>query len=270
MTGMMQTGMMRGAMAAAALLLGGCLQETTMGTNQGPVTGAAGPGGAQGASSQLQTCDRPLGTIALVESQDPSQAQQLAAFGLGSPLPVLRLIMQQSGCFRVVDRGQAMQTIMQERALARSGESQAGSRMGGGQIRAADLALSPNLIFSGNTGGGGAGLVGGLIPGWGGVLAGAVAGSVKFTSAQSVLTLTDVRTTEQVAAAQGTATARDIGLGTALFGGGFSGFAGGAIGAYSNTPEGKVIAASLMDAHNNMVRVVRDMPPLPSVRGQRR
>lgn len=253
---------------ALAIVLGGCMSQTTLGTNQGPVTGAAGPGGAVEASAQLERCERPIGTVTLVESQDPTMAQQLAAFGLGSPIPVLRLIMQQSGCFRVVDRGAAMQTVMQERALARSGEAQAGSRMGGGQIRTADLALTPNIIFSGRTGGGGAGLVGAILPGWGGLLASGLLGALKFTSAQSVITLTDVRTTEQIGVAQGTATAQDLSLGAALFGAGGSGALGGAIGAYANSPEGRVIAASLMDAHNNLVKVVRGMPPLPSVRGR--
>lgn len=249
----------------AALALTAC-QETTMGTKQGVVTGAAGPNGASAdASSQLERCDRPLGVIALVEGQDPSMQASLASFGLGSPIPVLRLLMQQSNCFMVVDRGQAMQNIMQERALSQQGQTRAGSNMGGGQLVAADLVLSPNIIFSGNTGGGGAGLAGALIPGWGGVLASAVAGSVKFTSAQSVLTLTDVRSGLQVSAAQGTATARDMSLGASLFGAGLGGGLGGAIGGYSNTPEGQVIAASLMDAYNNVVKTVRGMPPLPSV-----
>lgn len=253
----------------AGLALAGCMSETTMGTNQGPVTGAAGPGGAQGASAQLERCDRALGTIALVEGQDPVLAQRLAGFGLGSPIPVLRLLMQQSNCFLVVDRGQAMQTIMQERALTQSGEMRGGAGMGSGQLVAADLALSPNIIFSGNTGGGGGGIgAAQFLPGWAGVAAGvggALASSVRFTSAQSVLTLTDVRSGLQVSAAQGTATARDMNVGAALFGGG-AGFVGAAgIGAYSNTPEGRVISASLMDAFNNVVRTVRGMPPLPSV-----
>lgn len=131
-------------------------------------------------------------------------------------------------------------------------------------IDAADLVLSPNIIFSGNTGGANAGLASALIPGWGGVLASSIAGSVKFTSAQSVLTLTDVRSGLQVSAAQGTATARDMNLGAALFGGGLGGSLGGSIGGYSNTPEGQVIAASLMDAFNNVAKTVRGMPPLPS------
>ena len=245
------------AAIAIAGLTAACDSQMKMGTDQGPVTGSTGPNGTT-ASAQLEHCDRPLGVMTLTESQIPGLAQ----YGLSSPVPVLRLLIQQSGCFQVVDRGQAFQNIQQERALTQAGETRGGSNFGGGQLVAADLALTPNIIFSGNTGGGGAGAALSFIPYVGG-LASAVAGSVKFTSAQSVLTVTDVRSGMQISAAEGTATARDMNLGAALFG--VSG--GGALGGYSNTPEGKVVSASLMDAYNNVVRTVRGMPPLRSAGG---
>ncbi len=244
-----------------ALLVSGCLSETTMGTGGGPATGAAGPDGATNASAQLETCSQPLGTIALIESNIPGLSQ----FGLSSPIPVLRLIAQQSGCFMVVERGQAFDTMMRERSLMKSGEMRSGSNFGGGQVIAADLSLTPNVIFSGDTGGGGGGAALGAIPGWGGLIAGAIAGALKFTSAEAVLTIVDNRSGLQVAAADGSATARDISIGGALLGvGGGYGGAGG-LGAYGKTPEGKVVTAALMNAYNNAVIAVRNMPPLPSV-----
>ncbi len=250
--------------SASVLLLCGCVSQTTMGTNQGPVTGSAGPGGAtNNATAQLERCERPLGVMTLVESQDVGMAQSLQTMGLGTPIPVLRLIAQQSNCFIIADRGQAMQVIQQERALSQAGETRAGSGMGGGQLVAADLALTPTVMFQGNTGGGMAAL-GGLIPGFGGLLASAVAGSMKFTSAQTMLTVTDVRSGLQISSGQGTATATDIGFGAGLFGAS----AGGMLGAYGNTPEGKVVTAALLDAYNNVVQSVRAMPPLASVSAQ--
>jgi curli biogenesis system outer membrane secretion channel CsgG len=243
------------------LLLTGCLSETTMGTGGGPATGAAGPMGTAGASAQLERCSSPLGTIALTESNIPGLAQ----YGLTSPIPVLRLIAQQSGCFMVVERGQAFQGMMRERQIARSGEARKGSDFGGGQMVTADLTLTPNIIFSGNTGGGrGGAALGGLLPGYAGLVASGVAGSVKFSSAEAVLTMVDNRSGLQVAAAQGAATSRDIDIGGALFGigGGVAGLGG--LGAYGNTPEGKVVTAALMDAFNSAVVTVRGMPPLPS------
>lgn len=254
------------ALMASAAMAACAQSETKLGTDQGPISGSAGPNGSSGASSQLEKCEKPLGIIALVESQDPSSAQALSSVGLGSPLPVLRLLMQQSNCFIVADRGQAMQNILQERQLNQSGELRGGSNFGGGQLVSPDLALTPNVIFSGNTGGNNAGLsAGSFIPGIGGLVAGSVANSMKFTSAQSILTLTDTRSGLQVSAANGTATARDQNIGASLFGAGGGAFAGGNFGSYTNTPEGKVVAASLMDAFNNVVKTVRGMPPLASV-----
>lgn len=243
------------------MLLTGCLSQTTMGTGGGPATGSASLEGAHNASADLQRCDQPLGTMALSESNIPGLAQ----YGLSSPIPVLRLLAQQSGCFLVVERGQAYGAMMRERDIARSGEGRAGSKFGGGQIVAADLTMTPNILFSGNTGGS-RGRASGfdLIPGAAGVIASSVAGSVKFNSAEAILTLVDNRSGLQVGVAEGAATSRDIDLGASVLGwGGGVGGAGG-LGAYGKTPEGKVVTAALMDAFNNAVVAVRGMPPLPS------
>jgi hypothetical protein len=68
----------------------------------------------------------------------------------------------------------------------------------------------------------------------------------------------DARSGVQVAAAEGSTKKADMALGGALFGGG----AGGAIGGYGNTNEGKIIAAAFMDNYNGIVRTVRNDPSL--------
>jgi hypothetical protein len=65
--------------------------------------------------------------------------------------------------------------------------------------------------------------------------------------------LADARTSEQVASAQGSAKTTDWALGGLLGGGGV----GGGLGAYENTSEGKMIAASFLDNWNNIVRATR-------------
>lgn len=62
---------------------------------------------------------------------------------LGSTTPVLKLLVQQSNCFVVVDRGKAMGGMMNERALQASGELRKGSRFGKGQMVAARLLAEP-------------------------------------------------------------------------------------------------------------------------------
>src|SRR5687767_11608766 len=99
---------------AATLALSGCLQSTQLGGASSLGSGSGGlAGNAQVGDSRLQTCKSPLGTVALVEEQNVYYSQ----YGLGSPLPVLRLMIGQSGCFNVVDRGQAITRIQQEQLL---------------------------------------------------------------------------------------------------------------------------------------------------------
>ena len=94
-----------------------------------------------------------------------------------------------------------------------------------------------------------AAMLGGL-----GSFGGAVVGGLKFKKAETILTMIDNRSGVQLAAAQGQARKTDFGGGIAGWGG--SGY--GALGGYTNTPEGKVLAAAFADAYNNLVRALRN------------
>jgi hypothetical protein len=65
--------------------------------------------------------------------------------------------------------------------------------------------------------------------------------------------IADARTTVQILAAEGKAKKTNFNLGAL----GFVGGALGAVGGYSNTAEGKVIAASYLDNFNNIVDQIR-------------
>lgn len=220
------------------------------------VQGSAGPGGSQG-DNGLEHCDKPMGALAVVEPQD-YVSQSLSRYGLQSPTGLIRMMVQQSNCFIVVERGIGMQNMMQERALQESGELRQNSNMGGGQMVSADFVLTPAVVFSENNAGGVGGALGGLIGGSGGRVLGAVAGGLKFKEAQTSMLVADARSGVQVAAAEGSSRKADLRIGAALFGSS----AAGALGGYANTNEGKVIAASLMDNYNNIVRSVRGQPSL--------
>jgi len=186
----------------------------------------------------------------------------LSRYGLGSPSGLIRLIIQQSNCFQIVERGAGMQNMMQERALAQSGEMQSGSNIGKGQMVAADFIVTPNVVFAENNAGGvGGGLLGALGGRTGSVIGGIV-GGLKFKQAQTSMLLVDARSGIQVAAAEGSAQQTDFALGGTLFGGG----AAAALGGYTNTAEGKVVAASFLDNWNNIVRNVRANPSLVQAR----
>lgn len=199
--------------------------------------------------SALETCDKPIGTLAVVEPQQQYMAM-LQRIQLGSPASLLRIMVQQSKCFVVVERGVAMQNMQQERALARDGEMQQDANMGGGQMKAADFILTPAVMISNPNAGGVGGAVGGLL---GRSAVGAVAGGLKFKEAQTSILIADARTTVQVAAAEGKAKKTDFSVGALGWAGG-GGMAGGG---YSNTAEGKVIAASYLDNYNNVVRALK-------------
>ncbi len=247
--------------AACFVVTGAQAQDGVLDAKKGKggsdVQGAAGTQGAQGAASDLARCDKPMGAMAVVEPQDYVMGA-LARYNLQSPVGLIRMMIQQSNCFIVVERGQGMQNMMQERALAGGGEMRAGSNIGGGQMVAADFILTPAVVFSENNAGGVGGALGGLLGGRGGSVLGAVAGGLKFKEAQTSMLVADSRSGVQVAAAEGSTKKADLALGVGLFGGG----AGGGIGGYGNTNEGKIIASSFADNYNNIVRVVRNDPTL--------
>jgi hypothetical protein len=203
--------------------------------------------------------------MAVVEPQSHVIAS-LARYRLMSPTGLIRLMIQQSNCFVVVERGVGMQNLMQERALAQGGQLRQDSNVGGGQMVAADFVLTPAVVFSednaGGVGGALGGVVGGLFGRGAGALAGAVAGGLKFKEAQTSMLVADARSGVQVAAAEGSAKKADFRLGGLLAGAGPGAAMGAAAGGYSNTNEGKVIAASFGDNYNGIVRAVRGNPSL--------
>jgi len=175
----------------------------------------------------------------------------LQSYKLGSTVPVLRMMIQQSHCFVVVARGAAMQNMQMERQLQQSGEMRQGSNFGGGQMVAADYTMSPSIQFSQNTGGIG-GALGGLSRSLGAL--GALAGGIKTNEAATTLIMIDNRSGVQLAAAEGTAKNTDF----ALFGSAYGWAGAGAAGGYSSTPEGKIIIAAFADSYNQLVKVVRN------------
>ena len=245
------TGLRSIAVLAAALGVGAAGAQEVGGGSKGAVTGAAGGATSEGANSTLEHCDQTLGTIGVVEDQNAGWYRTLQSYKLGSTVPVLRLMIQQSNCFVVVERGAAMQNMQFERQLQQSGEMRQGSNFGAGQMVAADYTMSPSIQFSQNTGGIG-GALGGLSRSLG--VIGAIAGGMKTNEAGTTLVMIDNRSGVQLAAAEGTAKNTDF----SLFGGAF-GWAGGAgAGGYTSTPEGKIIVASFADSYNQLVRAVRN------------
>ncbi len=237
--------------AVISMQLTGCATMQMGSTDAKTVaTGSAGGEVAENANPQLERCATSLGTLAVIEDTSaPWYGILTGQMQLGSTTPVLKLLVQQSNCFVVVDRGKAMGGMMSERALQASGELRKGSRFGKGQMVAADYSLSPSITFSNQSAGGAGAMVGGMF----GIVGALVASGLSFKEASTLLTLVENRSGVQVAAAEGSARNVDFNLLGGAVGGGLGGLGGG----YSNTAEGKVIVAAFTDSYNNIVRATR-------------
>jgi len=143
-----------------------------------------------------------------------------------------------------------MNNMMQERALAQSGELRNNSNFGKGQMVSADYSLTPSITFSNNNAGGAGAMVGGLFGSVGALLG----GSLSAKEASTLLTLDDNRSSVQIAATEGSAKNWDFGGFGGLFGSGMKGLGGG----YTNTAEGKVIVAAFLDSYSNIVKAVQN------------
>jgi hypothetical protein len=239
------------AVFCGVIALSGCASYTQMGGASGAATGAAGGATAQDANPQLEKCEKPLGTLAIAEDTNAVWYRLLTGqFKLGSTIPVLRLIIQQSNCFVVVERGLALESgAMKERELMQKGELREGSNFGKGQLVAADYTLSPSINFSERDTKGVFGGIGGRVGG----IVGGVLSSLKINEASTTLLLVDNRSGVQVVAAEGSARTFDIGGLGGLFGSSFGAVGGG----YANTPEGKTLTAAFLDAYNKLVRAAK-------------
>ncbi|WP_133000369.1 CsgG/HfaB family protein [Luteimonas arsenica] len=208
-------------------------------------------------ATDVPVCSRNLGTIAVIE---PTGQNWWTGQRLPSPAALIKVYVNRSRCFTLVDRGTGMQAMQAERALASSGELRGGSNIGKGQIRAADYVLVPDVVSQNRNAGGTniGGVVGGLL---GNRRAAAVVGGVnlKRSSADVVLTVTDARSSEQVAMSEGHATRTDVGWRGG--GGGFGGalVAGGASG-YANTEIGQVVAQAYIQAYSDLVAQLGGLP----------
>jgi curli biogenesis system outer membrane secretion channel CsgG len=231
------------ALFAGSLFAGSAMAQA-YGTNQHAPAG----------TPDLPQCARPIGTVAIKDAE----RDWWTPLGLDNPEAVIKLFASRSNCLRVVARGAALAMRNQERSLGDSGELQRGQNFGKGQVVAADYILIPDIVTSnGNSGGGGAAL-GGLLGNRFGPLGAVVGGiSVKSSTAHTLLTLINARTTEQEYVAEGTSKKTDVGF----TGGGWGGYFGGIGGGYSNTQIGQVIAAAYYNAFIDLVGHMQQQAP---------
>ena len=203
----------------------------------------------QAMMNDVPRCARKLGTVSVMDGDDPSGWTQ---FQLAGPQKLLKVLVQRSGCFNLVDRGSGLSAAQRERDIGSGLGMQRGSNVGQGQIKAADYVLVAEVQAADRDSGGSAigAAAGGLIGrGFGGVLGGI---STRTMEANTVLSLTNVRTTETIAIQDGYAAKNSV-----SWGGGGGGFFGAGLavvgGGYDSTDIGRIVTLAFIQAYSKMV-----------------
>jgi curli biogenesis system outer membrane secretion channel CsgG len=246
------------ALAASAALLMLAAPAAAQTSNTRP---SSGRNMQANATAQIPVCARPIGVLAIVEPE----TQWWRELNLGSPEAIIKVFVQNSRCFTIVNRGRSMQSRAMERAMADQGELQQGSNLGKGQVKAADYFLEPNIVSANrNSGGGGvgaaAGALGGLFGGAGSFVGGIVGGiNVKKGEANVTLSVVNARTTEEYVV-EGYARKKDISWGAGGGGGWWGGFAAVGGHGYQNTEIGQVIVLAYLDAYTKLVGQLGGIP----------
>lgn len=204
-------------------------------------------------TTEVPRCDRSLGTVALVEERSAASPTDGIPAGMAAlirmaeaqnggsqrvdPLPLLKLLVAQSGCFQIVDRGEGFDALQRERQLA-AGGSVAGAN-NQATLKAADYLLQAKVLYSDNDSGGSGGGLGSMFPGGLGF-------KQKVKASQTMLTLVEVKTGIQQAVATGSARKKDL----SILGGGLLTNSGiGALGgSYTSTDMGKITSLAMLDA----------------------
>jgi curli biogenesis system outer membrane secretion channel CsgG len=258
--------LLAGAAAAAFLLSTPAVAAKPAGESS---RASSGQQDQQAGEAQIPRCTRKIGSLAIVEPEN----QWWRELNLGSPEAILRVFVQQSGCFTLVNRGRSMQSRAMEKALAEQDELQAGSQVAKKrQVIAAQYFLEPNIVTANrNSGGGGGGAalggaIGGLFGGHAGSVIGGLAGgiNVKKGEANVTLSLVNAATTEEEALTEGYFRKRDLSFAVGGGAGWWGGFGAAGGGGYQNTEIGQIIVLAYLDAYKKLVTQLGGYAPAPA------
>jgi hypothetical protein len=243
-------------------------------------SGAAGGGTSVGGDATLRTCPKTVGTVRLQDgdasaqttASTPGESSALESLrGLlrdvdgmqqrkdnknaGVTVDSLRLLIQQSNCLAVVERGLDEEAASDEKQRARSGNKEVrnDAQMGQGQEVAADFVLRAKVLaVNGNESSSGVS-AGGFSP----LKAlGSLAGKKSSSSADVQLVLFDVRTKVQLAVAQGHGSGENTAMATNALGRAGGMLGGMSIGTQSNTSAAKIMLQAYADAYNKLVPAI--------------
>lgn len=269
------------SMIAAGLLVAGCAGAPPK--SEAPAsTGAAGGGVAVGADASLQTCPGTVGTVRLQDGNaaadtrgtdtakgdsaleslrgllrdvNSMQQQRNGPADGGVTIDSLRLLIQQSNCLAIVERGLGEAAASDEKRRTRSGqEVRDDANMGAGQEVAADFVLR-SMVLAVNKNESSSGMkLGGLVPSF----LGGLSSSSSDSSADVQLVLFDVRSKVQLAVAQGHGSGSNTNLASSVLGRVGGAFGGAQLSSGSNTSTTKIILQAYADAYNKLVPALKN------------
>lgn len=268
------------SMIAAGLLVAGCAGAPPK--SEAPAsTGAAGGGVAVGADASLQTCPGTVGTVRLQDGNAAADTGNTATKGDsaleslrgllrdvnsmqqqrngpadgGVTIDSLRLLIQQSNCLAIVERGLGEAAASDEKRRTRTGnEVRDDANMGGGQEVAADFVLR-SMVLAVNKNENSSGMkLGGLVPSF----LGGLSSSSSDSSADVQLVLFDVRSKVQLAVAQGHGSGSNTSLASSVLGRVGGAFGGAQLSSGSNTSTTKIILQAYADAYNKLVPALKN------------
>lgn len=267
-------------LVAVTLAMSGCATEPASAPPP-TYTGAAGGGTSVGADSSLQTCPAPVGTVRLDDGQteadtsgtETASNETIQSIRLllkdikdlgpkdksktdGVSIDALRLLIQQSNCLVIVDRGASEAASSDEKRRARSpnAEVRDDANMGKGQEVAADFVLRSKVLSLGTEKSSGVNL-GAVIPF---SFAQNLSASESVSSANVQLVLSDVRAKIQLAVAQGTGSGKNTGMATNILGRAGGVLGGAQVKSQSNTTTSTILLQAMADAYNKLVPALRN------------
>lgn len=203
--------------------------------------------------NDVPRCATKHGTISI---ENGDEAYGWTQHNLAPPAKLLKVLVQRSGCFNIVDRGAGLNAASRERDIGAGLGLQQRSNVGQGQIKAADYVLIAE-IQGANANVSGGGVAGGVGAVMGGPIGGLLGGlRSKKAEANTVLSITNVRTTETLAVEDGYAAKKDMSFAAGgIFGGG--GVGAGAIGGgYESTDIGRVVTLAFIQAYTKLVNTL--------------
>lgn len=203
-------------------------------------------------SSGNKQCIEPVGSVSIV---DPEQGYWVG--NLPAPTRILHKLIDDSKCFTIVDRGMGFSALQRERDLALAGELSNSDSINRSKIRGADYILVPGiLIENANAGGNSINLAGGAQDLTGNSAQGSFNYQSKNKKVEVILTLMDVRSSEQILSMTGGAKVSDKQYSFLVAGQTAQAQAKGGISGWGNTGMDEVLKDAYEDAYTRMISEV--------------